>query len=113
MFTVVSRLETNPSKKVIGEFSALEIDQGHFDLRLFDIIPTFTFKKMTGHVPHSIIEAVVPCGDSFVKELIPIFKDGDLSGLFISTTGNLIYKECLSQQQRDWIEFQKEADKVF
>lgn len=115
LFKVISKMERDPSKKILGEFTDLEIDNMHLDTRLYNIIPLHTYEKMVGIQPHSFLHVFVN-GDedgSFKKTLFPVFSQADLSNVYLTASGHLACKSCLSDHQKLWLEENKENGWLF
>lgn len=106
LFKVISKQERDPSKRNLGEFTDLEIDNMHLDTRLYEITPLHIYEKMVGIQPQSIIHVFVNGGDdgSFKKTLFPIFSLSDLSNVYVTASGHMACKSCLSDHQKLWLE---------
>ena len=97
----------------VGEFTARQIDENKFDLRIYDIVPSHEYKKRNSGRPFAILKVKAKNGKEFEDIYFPVFDFMDLDKLYISTSCHFILKESLSKKQQLWIEANSQANKIF
>ena len=102
------------SKKVIGKFSDLELDELYkkniiYDTRLYNIIPDYKFKEK----PETVIKVFKGDKKGNYKEIFYPIYNNNYDNLILTLSGHFLLKDSLPTKDLINIEIKEEAEEIF